>query len=384
MTTPRHPLPRLTAAALACAAALTCTGQAVAGAAPDGSSDGLMSSLSSSNGSSGADAPLTAPERPTAQPATIRIGTETIHQPGPHETWALQNVPGTEYAEAHSPAMGVHVPLLIARPKDPAARADAPTIYLLNGLDAGTGWFAHTDAVDFYTSRGVNVVMPTTGAYTFYTDWIDGPNQWDTFLARELPGAIESRLGANGKRAVMGVSMSAVPALTLAQNNPGTWDGIASISGCASTTSVLGRSVAAQVFDSSPEPITFEQVWGAPEGEYARMWDPMLNLNKLSPEFQGKPLEIFISSTSGLAGMESLTTGNKIFPGDINAAYDFVTVGGPIDVGANICTHVLDQRMTMRGIAHDVRFYPQGTHNWNSFAWAIADSWPTLSRALGK
>ena len=323
-------------------------------------------------------------ERPAAQPAVIRLGNEAIHEPGPNEAWTVYHIPNTEYAEAYSPAMDVDVPLLISRPQDPALRDNAPTIYLLNGLDAGNGWFAFTDAAKFYTDRGVNVVMPTSGAFSYYTDWIKDPNKWDTFLARELPQGIEARFNANGKRAVMGVSMSATSALTLAQNNPGTYDGIASISGCASTTSTLGQGAAAQVFASAPTPITYEQVWGDPEGEYARYWDPMLNLNKLSPSFQGKDLGIFISSTSGLAGMESLTTGNKVRPGDINAAFDFVTVGGRIDVAANICTHVLHQRMMLRGINHEAKFYPQGTHNWNSFAWAVGDSWPTLGRALGK
>lgn len=37
-----------------------------------------------------------------------------------------------------------------------------------------------------------------------------------------------------------------------------------------------------------------------------------------------------------------------------------------------------------RGINHEAKFYPQGTHNWNSFAWAVGDSWQALGRALGK
>ena len=109
-------------------------------------------------------------------------------------------------------------------------------------------------------------------------------------------------LGANGKRAIMGVSMSATSALSLAQNNPGTYDGVASISGCASTTSPLGKIAADEVFASAHIPLTFEDVWGDPQGDYARYYDPMLNLRKLSDEFQGQDVAIFISSTSGLAG----------------------------------------------------------------------------------
>lgn len=363
-------------------------GHAAMAISPDRPSN-MLSSLSSgsstalSEGSSGADEPLVTREQPATKPAIVQIGADAEHTPSNDEQWILDNRPGVEFAVAHSPAMKMDVNMLIARPKDEALREGAPTIYLLNGLDGGTGWFLHTDAVDFYTSRGVNVVMITSGAFSYYTNWIQGNGQWDTFLARELPAGIEPILGANGRRAVMGVSMSATSALGLAQNNPGVYDGVASISGCASTTSPLGKIAADQVFMSAPEPLTYEDVWGDPSGDYARYYDPMLNLNKLSDEFQGKDLEIFISSTSGLAGLESLTTGNIVDPGNVDLAMNFVTIGGRIDVAANACTHVLHQRMLLRGIDHDARFYPQGTHNWNSFRWAVPDSWPTLSRALG-
>lgn len=370
---------RFTAAV--CTAALGATLPAVASAQMPNPLSSMSSTGSSTGGSSGEDAPLVTREQPTVQPA--QIFTEPSRELTAEELWAIGNR-GVEYAEAYSPVMGRRESMLIARPKDPALRDNAPTIYLLNGLDAGTGWFAYTDAAEFYTSRGVNVVMITSGAFSYYTNWIQGPDQWDTFLARELPAGVEQYLGANGKRAVMGVSMSATSALSLAQNNPGVYDGVASISGCASTTSPLGKIAADAVFASAHIPLTFEDVWGDPNGEYARSYDPMLNLRKLSPKFQGKDLDIFISSPSGLAGMESLTTGNIVDPGNKDLAFNFVTIGGRIDLASNICTHVLHQRLNARGIDHDARFYPQGTHNWNSFRWAVADSWPTLSRGLGK
>lgn len=382
----RHPL--TSAAGRRCVtratAALLCAA-VVASGAPLAHAQSSLSSSSSSFPGSSTRKDLPAPPRPAdTQPATVRFGDQTRNAPEPEEEWVMANHPSVEHAEAYSPAMGTEVSMLVARPTDPAQRGGAPTLYLLNGLDGGTGWFAYTDAVDFYTSRGVNVVMVTSGAFSYYTNWIDGNQQWDTFLARELPAGLEPALGANGKRAVMGVSMSATSALSLAQNNPGVYDGIASISGCASTTSPLGRLAVDNVLTSNPTPTVFKDVWGDPAGPYAQAHDPMLNLGKLSPDYQGKDLGIFISTTSGLAGNESLTTGNIVDPGNMELALSFVTVGGPIDVGSNLCTHALHQRLLARGIAHDSRFYPQGTHNWNSFRWAVDDSWPTLSRALGK
>ncbi|QPK82907.1 hypothetical protein G7Y29_08580 [Corynebacterium qintianiae] len=347
-------------------------------------SSGSSQPAGSPSGSSGSDEPLVTRDRPAPQAAAVRLGDEVLRQPTEDEARAIELNPGVEYAEAFSPAMNMEVNMLIARPQDPALRENAPTIYLLNGLIGGTGWFEFTDAAAFYTSRGINVVMVTSGAFSYYTNWIQGNDQWDTFLGAELPLGIEPRLGANGKRAIMGVPMSATSVLSLVQNNPGTYDGVASISGCASTTSPLGKLAADRVFDSAHIPLTFEDVWGDPTGDYARYYDPMLNLNKLSPAFQGKDVAIFISSTSGLAGDESLATTNDVAPGDVDEAINFVTVGGPIDFAANVCTHVLHQRLNARGIDHDARFYPQGTHNWNSFKWALPDSWPTLAPALGR
>lgn len=66
----------------------------------------------------------------------------------------------------------------------PDGARPAPTLYLLNGVDGGSGiggwsagsnWFTKTDATEFFADKQVNVVMPVGGGASFYTDWRGRP-----------------------------------------------------------------------------------------------------------------------------------------------------------------------------------------------------------------
>ena len=117
---------------------------------------------------------------------------------------------------ATSPAMDNRkVPLFVIKATEP----NRPVIYMLNGGDGGEGvanWVAQTDIVDFYKDKNVNVVIPMSGAFSYYSDWVSdhqglgGKQKWETFLTKELPGPLESTLKANGKRAIAGMSMSSI------------------------------------------------------------------------------------------------------------------------------------------------------------------------------
>ena len=128
--------------------------------------------------------------------------------------------------EATSPSMnGRVIPLAVI----PAQNPDRPTIYLLNGAGSAeqdSDWLYMSDVVDFYAEKDVNVVVPQAGAFSYYTDWLEdpngkylkGPQKWETFLTKELPGPLEARLNANNKRAIAGMSMSATSSLLMAQH----------------------------------------------------------------------------------------------------------------------------------------------------------------------
>lgn len=332
-------------------------------------------------------------EIPPAQPATIKLDNRT---PGYSDQESFRQIAARHEnvieVTAHSEAMGVDVPLLVLRPKDPAKRDNAPTIYALNGLDGGDGWFANTNAIEFYGERNVNVVMPITGGFTYYTDWRRGEGtnpefakqQWETFLTRELPDPLETALNANKKRAIMGVSMSATSVLLAAQHNPGLYDAVGSFSGCASTTSLLGRFVVSTVLDRREDGASPTDMWGETSSDYAKYNDPYLNARKLRADYQGKDLAVYISSASGLAGADDLTLTNPLAPGNRDFAANLVIAGGPIDMGANLCTHAFNSRLRAEGVPVTSKFYPTGTHQWGVFRRSLADSWPTFEKALFK
>src|SRR5699024_7098519 len=130
--------------------------------------------------------------------------------------------------EATSPARdGRAVPLAVINAQNP----DRPTISLLSGAGSAvqdTHRLSQPEAREFYADKDVNVVVPQAGAFSYYTDWdvspnqsyLKGPQKWETFLTKELPGPLEAHLNANNKRAVAGMSMSATSSLLFAQHNP--------------------------------------------------------------------------------------------------------------------------------------------------------------------
>ena len=94
------------------------------------------------------------------------------------QTWyqKYKDDPRVEKLQATSPAMnGRKVPLAVIRATD----ENRPTIYLLNGAggaEQDMDWLKLSDAVDFYHSKNVNVVIPQAGAFSYYTDWVSEPN----------------------------------------------------------------------------------------------------------------------------------------------------------------------------------------------------------------
>lgn len=277
----------------------------------------------------------------------------------------------------YSPAMNREVPVAVI-PGPPGA----PTLYLLNGADGGEDrahWIENTDVLDFYADKGINVVIPMAGAFSYYTDWADGSQAWETFLTKELPGPLEAHLGAGDRRAIMGVSMSATSALTLAQHNPGFYQAAASLSGCAQTSSPLGMAaVATTLRNGAKDPVA---MWG-PYGSAAwRYNDAHLG----APALRGTAL--YISNGSGLQGAID-QVGGPYLRGKTHAQasashINTSVVGGPIEMVTNRCTHDLKARLDAEGIPATYVFRSTGTHSWGYWQEDLRDSWPVLAQALG-
>ncbi|KQB87267.1 alpha/beta hydrolase [Corynebacterium lowii] len=292
-----------------------------------------------------------------------------------------------EEATAFSPAMNRHVPLALIK----ADRPDAPTLYLLNGGDGGEGsanWIQQTDVIDFYLSRGINVVIPMSGKFSYYTDWIEdaqplgGPQKWETFLTKELPGAVEGYLQANNNRAIAGMSMSATSSLLLAQHNQGFYDAVGSFSGCAESSTPLGyASIALTLNHSRINDISFEKMWGERGGEVNLYNDALINADKLAGT------QVYVSNGSGTAGENDMPNGPRFKDyGDVQTAWAMaqtIGLGGIIEGGTNMCTHNLKAKMDSLGIPADFNFHNTGTHSWGYWQQDLRASWPTIARGLG-
>ncbi|MGO1950349.1 MAG: alpha/beta hydrolase [Mycobacteriaceae bacterium] len=306
-----------------------------------------------------------------------------------------------EERKVTSPAMGDReIPVVTIRAKDNAE--NAPTIYLLNGADGGEGianWLQQTNAIDFYGNQigNVNVVIPMAGGFSYYTDWeqpnaaLDtdgngkgGKQMWETLLTKELPGPMETALGAanpgaqDGKRGLIGMSMTASTSLVYAQQNPGFYDSIASYSGCAQTSRELEPTVQI-VLDRAPA--QYEEMWGDPYGETALRNDALHNAGKLKGQNN-----IYVSNGSGLMGEHDLASGDRL-NGNIIGSITPGVEGGAIEGVSNVCTHMLQSTMKDEGIDFgannvDFNFRNTGTHQWGYWQDDMFESWPVISEGI--
>ena len=294
---------------------------------------------------------------------------------------------------ATSAAMGGReVPLAVITP-DGNFDKQRPTLYLLNGAggaEQGMDWLTATanhdidpeaegvqDMVDFYTSKDVNVVIPQAGAFSYYTDWVSSPNsgylkgpqKWETFLAKELPGALEEHIGGNGKRAIAGMSMSATSSLLLAEHNPGFYNAVGSFSGCASTSRPLPRLYTQLTVNRGGG--SADQMWGAMGSEYNVYNDALVNAN---PNNLGKS-ETYVSVNSGLGGANDW---------GVPGSSTLIVEGGVIEAAMNSCTHDLKAKMDSQGMKADWNFRNTGTHSWPGWRDDIFSSWKTFERGFAK
>ena len=138
--------------------------------------------------------------------------------------------------------------------------------------------------------------------------YFQGPQKWETFLTKELPGPIEDHLDADSRRAVVGFSMSGTSALVLPTKVPGFYDAAASFSGCAATSSPAGYNFARLTVNrgagaqANYQTVTPEQMWGPMGGEYNRANDALVNAEKL------RGTELYVSTATGLASENDMVS----------------------------------------------------------------------------
>lgn len=282
-----------------------------------------------------------------------------------------------------SPAMNRSIPVLVVRAAD-TGRA-RPTMYLLNGSQGGpneSGWDAQTDALNFLRDKDVNVVNPVGGASSYYTDWVRadpvlGINRWQTFLDDELPPVIETFLGANGTRSLVGVSMSGTSVLNLAIAKPGFWTSVASYSGCAQTSDPIGHEFVRITVENWGGARSVENMWGSPDDPLWRANDPLVNADRL------RGTAIYLSSGSGVAAAPHDTPSDRrVAEGRIPLPAQ-IALGGPIEAAVHFCTVNLTNRLRELDIPVTVDDRPVGTHSWGYWEDDLHRSWPFLAGTIG-
>ncbi|OZG27118.1 mycolyltransferase [Williamsia sp. 1138] len=302
----------------------------------------------------------------TAAPSDIST-IERVVKEGPTQ-WAMY---------VHSAAMDKTVKVQVLTPA--ASSTPRPSQYMLSGLGEENPehsiWLIKTDAVDFFKSKNVNVVLPLAGNGSFYTDWQQddpalGRNRWETFLTEELPPLVDTQFNGNGVRGIAGLSMGAGSALTLASRNPGFYRSVGSYSGCYSTTDPLTQGVSRGIVAAFGG--NADNMWGQPGDPDWAAHDVLLHANGL------RNTAVYVSVGSGLPGPYDAPE----YPGNKDPV-DRIVVGGAIEAGSLWCTQRLATELANRNIPATFDFEKVGTHAWPYWIDQLHKSWPVLAGGLG-
>ncbi|GAC58583.1 putative mycolyltransferase [Gordonia hirsuta DSM 44140 = NBRC 16056] len=275
-----------------------------------------------------------------------------------------------------SRAMGGTVPVTVLSPGGPGPRG---TLYLLDGADGGdevSDWITKGGAAKFFAGQNVNVVLPAGGAGSFYTDWMRkdaklGKPQWETFLTEELPPVIAEQFGANGRNAVMGLSMGGQSAFALATRHPQLYRGVASLSGCPPVSSPANEAyVRTTVAKAGGDA---NNMWGPSGAKRWRSHDPSLKLDAL----RGKA--IFLGAGSGAVGPLDFTVKRDPAEGPEDAQ---IAAGSALEIGAYRCSLEFATKLTSAGIAFTPGFRLIGTHNWAYWKQDLPEAWRAIAPAI--
>nr|BBX77975.1 MPT51/MPB51 antigen [Mycobacterium florentinum] len=174
-----------------------------------------------------------------------------------------------------SPSMGRDIPV--------AFLGQGPhAVYLLDSFDAGdavSNWVTAGNAMTTLGNKGISVVAPAGGAYSFYTNWErDGGRQWETFLTDELPNWLSANKGlAAGGHAIVGASQGGTAAMTLAAFHPDRFRYAGSMSGFLypSSTAVNGAISAGMMQYGG---VDTANMWGPPQLGRWKWHDPYVHL----------------------------------------------------------------------------------------------------------
>jgi S-formylglutathione hydrolase FrmB len=229
-----------------------------------------------------------------------------------------------------------------------ASRARYPVLYLLHGAgDTYTAWTEKTDVQALSEAFPVVIVMPDSGHDAeagFYSDWVDGSRQWETFHTRTLLKYIDhhfrTRRGRK-HRAVAGLSMGGFGAMSYAARHHRLFSAAASFSGAVDT-----------LYPAPATPIVFglrivaPGIWG----------DPVTN-EAIWREHNPTDLAADLADTTLFVATGDGTTGGPA--GDVSEPLAYAIERIVFDM-----SHRFVDALDANGVPHVDDFYGGGYHGW--------------------
>ncbi|WP_244332706.1 alpha/beta hydrolase [Gordonia polyisoprenivorans] len=285
----------------------------------------------------------------------------------------------------HSESLGREVTVQV-RPSDQQPGQTERGVYFLDGLGSTPAYSSWSlpiaGAVENY-SPADNLVMPTGGSGEWMTNWRTAPTgaasapQWETFLSSELPSYLYSNFDVGQRNnAIVGVSMSAAPAIITGLDHPETFSVMRAYSGYYETDSPLGW-LAIPLIQISRSGITngLWGMWGAPLSP-GNSWAHNSVARRLVTE-PAPPQTIIVSTGNGTLSPAEIAAQNAAtatvlrehpeqLPAFLLSSADGVIVGGALESAAFGSTLLLQAATTAVGLPVRYRF-SSGGHNW--LAW---------------
>ncbi|MGH7896353.1 MAG: alpha/beta hydrolase [Candidatus Binatia bacterium] len=244
-----------------------------------------------------------------------------------------------------------------------------PVLYLLHGAgDTSKTWSENTDVFAFTRDQRVIVVMPDGGRNSeagWYSDWLDGSRQWETFHLYVLIPYVESTynaLGA-GHRAVAGLSMGGFGAMHASARHPGMFAAAASFSGAVDINYGFPVSGVAYTLLHDMFGTPTDRVWGN-QITNQNNWRAH-NPADLAPNLAGTNL--FLTTGQGLP------IGTHDSPADLtnpNLAGGYAVEQFIWQLNVSFVA-----RLELAQVPRTDWFYPGGSHSWSywqdSLHWAL-------------
>jgi S-formylglutathione hydrolase FrmB len=243
-----------------------------------------------------------------------------------------------------------------------------PVLYLLHGAgDTFAAWTDLTDVADFAPTFPLIVVMPDGGHDAnagFYSDWIDGSRQWETFRTRVLRKWVERHLRTlrGGRhRAVAGLSMGGFGAMSYAARHRHLFRAAASFSGAVDT-----------LYPSPTSPVLYTLhivgpgLWGDP-ATHVDTWrahDPTTRAADLAG------VALFLATGDGTMGGPA---------GDVSDPLAYAT-----EQVVAAMTHNFAGALDAAHVSHVDDFYRGGYHGWPYWQRELHWALPQIVDAVGR